>query len=140
MSPVARQKRLQSVWSPKTLIGLSLRSASSVRPPQMPASGVRRAKADQPVDGGVEHDGVGVEQQQVFAARLARRDVVGLGEAVVLRARDQPQFGKASGGKAAAIAAAEPSGEALSSRITSCGTEVSAASEARQSSVIARVL
>ena len=48
--------------------------------------------------------------------------------------------GKASGGKAAAIAAAEPSGEALSSTITSCGTEVSAASEARQSSVIARVL
>ena len=43
-------------------------------------------------------------------------------------------------GKAAAIAAAEPSGEALSSTITSCGTVVSAAMLARQSSVIALVL
>ena len=43
-------------------------------------------------------------------------------------------------GNSAAIAAAEPSGEALSSTITSCGTDVSAAIERRQSSVIALVL
>ena len=43
-------------------------------------------------------------------------------------------------GKASAIAAAEPSGELLSSTMTSCGTVVWAAMLARQSSVIALVL
>ena len=38
------------------------------------------------------------------------------------------------------MAAAEPSGELLSTTITSCGTVVSASSERRQSSVISRVL
>ena len=39
-----RQKTLQSVWSPKTLIGFRLPSGKTVRPPQIPASGVRPAK------------------------------------------------------------------------------------------------
>ena len=70
--PLARQKRPQRVRSPKALIRFSVMSALSVRPPQMPARGFGVGEGDQPVDGAVEHHGVGVEQQEVVAARLQR--------------------------------------------------------------------
>ena len=60
-----------------------------------PDARLRRAlgEADDAVDRVLEHQGVGVEQQQVLAPRLARRDVVAAGEAEILRARDQPDPG-----------------------------------------------
>ena len=101
----------------------------------MPASGVRSAKATSRSMAPSSTTVSGLSSSRYLPRAPA---------AATLLPRAKPRFSGLAisrrAGKAAAIAAAEPSGEALSSTTISCGSVVSAATLRRQSSVIALVL
>ena len=117
--PVARQTRLHSVWSAKTQPGSSRPSPVRVRPPQMPAAGVRPAKATRRsiALSLTRVSGLSSSSSSPRASRAAM--LLPLAKPWFSRLAISRSSGCAAAGKAAAIASAEPSGEALSRTMSS---------------------